>query len=65
VGTGGAGSPWSTGGWLPRITHAVRRAPCRCRAAQQIAVEMIQDERPALGIIPYGALVADRMELQR
>jgi len=26
---------------------------------------MIQDELPALGIIPYGALVADRMELQR
>jgi len=26
---------------------------------------MIQDELPALGIIPHGALVADRMELQR
>jgi hypothetical protein len=66
VGIGGTGSPlWSTGGWLLRITHAVRRAPCRRRAAQQIAVQMIQDELPAPAIIQYDALVANRMGLQR
>jgi hypothetical protein len=46
------------------ITRTVRRAPCPRRAAQQITVEMIQDELPAPGTIQYDALVVNRLELR-